>query len=205
MRQEVIDRLKESLSDRNISFNYYDNRDRLMEDLIELTNSFDTIGIGNSKTLKVLGVSELMKEMGKNVLDKTQASTKEESKRIKREALLSDCYISSCNAISLEGEIINIDHSGNRVAAITYGPERVIIVVGKNKLADNEKDGINRALTIATPLNARRANIKSPCSLGKGCVECSPETRVCNYISIMRGQTKKGRMYVMMVNEELGF
>lgn len=114
-------------------------------------------------------------------------------------------YITGSNAITEDGKIINVDHSGNRVAAMTYGPDRVLIVVGKNKLVQNEQAGIKRALNHATPLNAKRAGIKSPCSEGRSCDACEQTVRVCNYISIIRGQHLKGRMKVMMLNDSIGF
>ncbi len=124
---------------------------------------------------------------------------------MKKLALTSDCYISSCNALSLDGKIVNVDHSGNRVAAIAYGPERVLIVVGVNKMASNEAEAIKRALTVATPQNAVRACRKPPCTLGESCSECTQEERVCNYVSVIRGQHIAGRMKVMLLNEELGY
>ena len=114
-------------------------------------------------------------------------------------------YITSCNAFSKDGRIVNVDHSGNRVAAMTFGPERVLIIVGMNKLENTEKNAIKRALTVATPLNANRAKIDSPCSRNESCENCTQSNRVCNYISIIRGQHYPGRMKLLILNENLGY
>jgi len=197
--------IQEQFEQRNIEFEYFKNREDLSTAIENEVKSYDSIGIGNSKTLKALNVSELATSLNKTVYDKTLVSTIEDIKRIKKEALTAECYISSCNALTKDGKIINVDHSGNRVAAITYGPERVLLIVGSNKLAENEQEGIRRALKVATPLNAKRAEINSPCSRGESCDRCSQEVRVCNYISVIRGQYVKGRMKVFMIDESLGF
>lgn len=132
-------------------------------------------------------------------------SVKSEMEHLKKMALVSDCYITSCNAFSKDGRIVNVDHSGNRVAAITHGPDRVLIIVGMNKLVNTEKDAINRALTVATPLNAKRAKIDSPCSRNEPCEGCTQINRVCNYVSIIKGQHYPGRMKLLIMNEDLGF
>lgn len=190
---------------RNIEFEYFKDRDSLIKSLISEVRGYNSIGIGNSQTLKKLSVSELMISLNKDVFDKTLAETAKEIKEQKKKALTSDCYISSCNALTRDGKIINVDHSGNRVAAITYGPERVLLIVGSNKLTNNESEGVNRALKVATPKNAKRAKINSPCSNGGSCAKCTQDVRVCNYVSIIRGQHEKGRMKIMMLEEEMGF
>lgn len=197
--------LKINFEKRNIEFEFYYTREELLKSVESELRNYSSIGIGNSQTLKTLKISEKASQMGKVVFDKTLAKNNNEIRTMKKKALTSECYISSSNSITLDGKIINIDHSGNRVAAITYGPDRVLIIVGENKLTENEQLGIRRALEVATPLNARRASIDSPCSKGDGCINCEQQIRVCNYISIIRGQHIKNRMKVLMLAESLGF
>lgn len=204
-RHETVENIKKHFEARNIEFEHFKTRNELIEAIKTEFEACGSIGIGNSKTLKEFKISELAVSMGKTVYDKTLAETTEEIRKLKKLALTSECYISSCNAITKDGKIINIDHSGNRVAAITYGPDRVLLVVGENKIAENESDGIVRALKVATPLNAKRAGIESACSLGESCSNCEQSVRVCNYISVIRGQYEKGRMKVFVINESLGF
>lgn len=200
-----IDRVKENFERRNIEFDYFNNRDDLMNALDVELSKVETVGIGNSKTLKALNVSERARHFNKVVYDKTLAQSSGEIQRLKKLALTSDIYISSANALGQEGVIVNVDHSGNRVAALTYGPDRVVIIVSRRKLVETEKQALKRALRVATPLNARRANIPSPCSLGHDCSQCQQDVRVCNYISCIRGQHTAHRMRIMMIDELLGF
>ncbi len=199
------DELKVNFESRNIEFQYCTSREEMIKVIEDELSIVSTVGIGNSQTLKALKISERASRIGKIVYDKTYAKNSDEIREMKRNALTSECYISSSNSITLDGKIINVDHSGNRVAAITYGPDRVLIIVGENKISENEQAGIRRALEIATPMNARRAKIDSKCSIGDGCKDCVQETRVCNYISVIRGQHKKNRLKVLMLNESLGF
>ncbi len=200
-----INEIKTNFEMRNIEFEYFESDEDLIDYIKNETLKFRNIGIGNSQTLKRLKITDTLIEMHKTVFDKTLGSNSEAIKVLKKKALLSDCYISSSNAISKDGIIVNVDHSGNRVAAMTYGPERVLIIVGINKIVQNEKEAINRALKVATPQNALRSKIPSPCSTGGTCLECNQTIRVCNHISIIRGQNEIGRMKVMLLNESLGF
>ena len=120
-------------------------------------------------------------------------------------ALTSDWYITGTNAISLEGHIVNIDHSGNRVAAMIYGPDNVVIIVGINKIVDSLSDAISRVRNIASPLNAKRAGFTPPCVELNKCVDCKSKERVCNSLVIIEGQEVIGRMKVFIVNESAGF
>jgi len=112
---------------------------------------------------------------------------------------------SGTNAISIEGHIVNIDHSGNRVAAMTYGPDKVIIVIGKNKIEDTLEQAMTRARNHAAPLNAIRAGYNPPCIEKKQCVDCKSKERVCYNLSIIEGQFKADRMRLFIVEEEAGF
>lgn len=197
--------LEHNLKSRNIDFKYCENRSQVIDLIEKLTMPYKSIGIGNSQTLKAIGVSQHLMTLDKTVYDKTYANEKTEIRKLKKLALTADCYITSSNAIAMTGELVNVDHSGNRVAAMTYGPDKVIVIVTTNKVVENEKSAITRALKTATPLNAKRANIKSPCSQGKPCSQCSQDVRVCNYLSVIRGQYEKDRMMLVLLDDELGF
>ncbi|MBN2900049.1 MAG: lactate utilization protein [Clostridia bacterium] len=197
--------LENNLKSKHIDFVLCKSREAVLSEVERLTVDCHTVGIGNSQTLKALGVSAYLSARDKVVYDKTNASASEEVKQLKKMALTADGYIASSNAIALTGELVNVDHSGNRVAAMTYGPEKVIVIVSKNKLVANEKEAIKRALSVATPQNAQRAKIESPCSKGEPCTACHQGVRVCNYLSVIRGQNQKNRMTVLLLDEELGF
>lgn len=205
MQQNEIRTLIENFKTRNIDVAYCENLEEAKIRIMNLIPEDCTIGIGNSKTLKKMNISRELNYRGNIVYDKTLAKTKEESKKLKKKSMLSDWYITGSNAISLDGYIINIDHSGNRVAAMIYGPDKVIIIVGKNKIVKTLEEGIERARNVAAPLNARRAGYNPPCVKLNRCVNCTSDERVCNSLVVIEGQFEKDRMKVFIVNEDLGY
>ncbi len=200
-----IQKLMNNLKLRNIDAFYVENLYEVNEKLLQMMPSDCTIGIGHSITLQSSGIVEKLIERGNIVFDKTKAKNKEESKHIKKKALTADWYITGTNAISLEGHIVNIDHSGNRVAAMVFGPDNVAIIVGVNKIADSLSEAIHRARNVASPLNAKRAGFNPPCVELNKCVDCKSRERVCNSLVIIEGQDVIGRMKVFIVNESAGF
>ncbi len=202
---EKIKTLTENLNRRNIATHYFETLEEAKNKILDIIPKDSTIGIGNSKTLKEMGISGTLSGRGNIVYDKTLAKTKEAMKLMKKQALLTDWYISGTNAISMDGYIVNIDHSGNRVAAMIYGPDNVIIVIGTNKIVNTLEDAMHRARYHSVPLNAKRAGYNPPCLELKKCVDCNPEHRVCFNIVTIEGQYEPDRMQVFIVNEELGF
>lgn len=205
MDRGKIEKLIHNFKLRNIDVEYYEKLNEVTKRTKAVVDVNCTIGIGNSKTLKEMQISKILKERGNIVYDKTMAKTKEEINEIKKKSLITDCYITGSNAISVDGYIVNIDHSGNRVAAMIYGPEKVIVVVGKNKICETLKEATDRARNIAAPLNAKRAGYNPPCLELKKCVDCRGEERVCFNSVIIEGQHKKGRMKLFIVDEDIGF
>ncbi|MPM81321.1 hypothetical protein SDC9_128373 [bioreactor metagenome] len=118
---------------------------------------------------------------------------------------MADWYITGTNAVSKEGHIVNIDHSGNRAAAMIYGPDNVIIVIGRNKICDTLDDAVKRARNISAPMNAKRAGYNPPCLQLNRCVDCKSDERVCFNLVIIEGQFVKDRMKLFIVDEEAGF
>ena len=189
----------------NIEVEFFNSLEEVKEKILEVIPSDKSIGIGNSVTLKKMNISEVLNNRGNTVYDKTLAKTKDESKQLKKMSLLTDWYLTGSNAISMEGHIVNIDHSGNRVAAMIYGPDNIIIVVGKNKVVDTLEEAIYRAKNIAAPLNAKRAGHNPPCIKANRCVDCNSEEKVCNSMVIIQGQENKNRMRLFIVDEDVGF
>ena len=205
MNKKDIANIIKKFEKRNIQASYYKNLEEAKNRILDLIPSDSSIGIGNSRTLKQMNISTELTKKGYKVLDKTLAETKNESLRLKRESLLTDWYITGTNAISSEGHIVNIDYSGNRVAAIIYGPKNVIIVIGTNKITKTLKDAVYRAKNIAAPLNAERAGFNPPCVKLNKCVDCSSEERVCNSLVTIEGQADKDRIRVFIVEGKIGF
>lgn len=201
MELEIIKNFKS----RNIDVTFIETLEEVRDRIIDLIPIDCSVGVGNSKTLKEAKISKLLRERGNIVFDKTLAKSNVESELIKKKSLLSDWYITGTNAISKEGFLVNIDHSGNRVAAMIYGPDNVIVVVGKNKICDTLDDAIHRVRNISAPLNAKRAGYNPPCLNLNKCVDCKTDQRVCYNFVILEGQFVKDRMKLFIVNEEVGF
>lgn len=197
--------ITKNFKSRNIDVAFFETLEEVKDRIIDLIPIDCSVGVGNSKTLKDINISELLRERGNIVFDKTLAKSKAESEQIKKKSLLSDWYITGTNAISKEGHIVNIDHSGNRVAAIIFGPDNVIVVVGKNKICGTLDDAIHRVRNTSVPLNAKRAGYNPPCLRLNKCVDCTTDERICFNLVIIEGQFVKDRMKLFIVNEELGF
>lgn len=201
----MINKLLTNFRLRNIEVSYFDTIEEAANMILKLIPVECTVGIGHSATLQKMNITNLLIERGNIVYDKELAKSKEECKILKKKALLTDWYISGSNAISVDGRIVNVDHSGNRVAAITFGPENVIIVVGKNKIVNSVEEAIHRVKNIACPLNAKRAGFNPPCVSLNKCADCISQERVCNSLSIIEGQSDKNRMKLFIINDELGY
>ena len=205
MNTEIKEEIIKNFKSRNVDVTFFETLNDVKGRINELIPENCSVGIGNSKTLKEMNISEILRERGNLIFDKTLAQSKEEVNQIKKKSLLSDWYITGTNAISKQGHIVNIDHSGNRVAAMIYGPDNVIVVVGANKICDTLDDAIQRARSISAPMNAKRAGYNPPCLELKKCVDCKTSERVCFNLVIIEGQFVKDRMKLFIVNEELGF
>lgn len=205
MQDSKIQRLISNFKLRNIEAFYVETFEEANERLLQMIPGDCTVGIGHSMTLQNSGVIEKLIERGNTVLDKTRAKSREESREIKKKALTADWYVTGTNAVSIEGHIVNIDHSGNRVAAMIFGPDKVAVVVGVNKIADSLEEAIERARNVASPLNARRAGFNPPSVELKRCVDCKSKERVCYNLVVIEGQEDPDRMKVFIVNESAGF
>lgn len=205
MNIENINKLKENFKLRNIEVEYFETLEEVKSYILNTIPIECTVGIGHSITLQKINITNSLLERGNIVYDKELAKDKEECKILKKKALITDWYITGSNAISIDGRIVNVDHSGNRVAAITFGPDKVIIVVGRNKIVGTMDEAIERVKNISCPLNSKRAGFNPPCVTLNRCVDCVSRERVCNSLSIIEGQADGNRMKLLIVNEECGF
>jgi L-lactate utilization protein LutB len=200
-----IDELKKNFKLRNIEVGYFETLEEVKSYILNTIPIECTVGIGHSITLQKINITNSLLERGNIVYDKELAKDGEECKKLKKKSLITDWYITGSNAVSIDGRIVNVDHSGNRVAAITFGPDKVIIIVGKNKVVDTLDEAINRVKNISCPLNAKRAGFNPPCVTLNRCVDCVSRERVCNTLSIIEGQSDSNRIKLILVNEECGF
>jgi hypothetical protein len=164
------------------------------------------IGVGGSLTIRELGILEKLEEQGNAVYNHWKPGlSKENVLEIRKFQMTSDLFLSSVNAITLNGELVNIDGIGNRVNSINFGPGKVILVVGYNKIVDDVQEAIHRIKNFAAPLNARRLKIDVPCAKVGKCVDCNSPNRICRVIVIHERKPSLTDILVILVGEELGF
>ena len=160
---------------------------------------------GGSMTIRDMGIPQALRDRGTlEVLDRDLVTDREEVVRIYEKAFTADVYLSSANAISEDGVIVNIDGNGNRVAAITWGPKKVIFIIGLNKVAQTVEAALARARSTASPINAARFDIKTPCQTDGVCHNCNSPESICNYVHFLRN-SPRGRHTVILVGEDLGY
>ena len=170
-------------------------------DYLEVEVKGKTVGFGGSITAKELGLYERLQKENHTVWHWVDGAGKE----IRNEATRAQVYITSANAIAETGEIVNIDGTGNRLAATLYGPEVVYIIVGRNKLCGDYDSALYRARNVAAPLNAKRLNRKTPCTVDLKCHDCKSADRICHGLAVLwRPMEGVGRTEVLIVNEDLG-
>lgn len=199
---ENIKNLLQNLSKRGFVAKYFDSRGEAAEDILKAIAPSETVGVGGSVTIDQLGVYDRLVERGNTVYwhwkDRTGAD-------VRKKALLADVYLCSANALMDSGELVSIDGTGNRVAAMFYGPKRAIIVCGVNKIVSGYDSAVERIKTVACPKNARRLNMKTPCAKTGECHECAADLRMCRVI-VRYSYPMPGReTRVYVVGEELGF
>ncbi len=165
-----------------------------------------TVGLGGSLTVKQIGLLEALRSGKYSLYDQyAKGLSPEKGEQLRRKGLLADFYITGSNAITMDGRLVNLDGTGNRVAAITFGPRKVIVVVGRNKIVSDVDEALDRVWNKAAPLNAKRLNRKVPCTTSGQCEDCSSPERICNHLVITERQREKGRLTVVIVDEDLGF
>lgn len=165
-----------------------------------------TVAFGGSMTLEDTGMLTALRHAPHvHLIDRSKAKSPKEIKKLYHEALSSDYYFMSTNAITIDGELVNIDGTGNRVAALIYGPENVIILAGMNKVAANVEEALSRVHNTATPMNCQRLGKKTPCSVTGVCSDCLSPDCICNQVVITRRSGIEGRIKVILIGEEYGY
>ena len=193
------------LRQRHYDACYCRNTNELLEKIAAIIPEGSTITWGGSDTIRTSGVTAMLKAGNYKVYDRDEARTEEEKLVVYRKAFECDYYLSSVNAISEDGVIVNIDGNGNRVAAITWGPKHVVLVVGLNKVCRDVDSAIKRARCLAAPTNMARFNLNTPCTKDGVCHDCKSPDSICNYVSSQRMSHPAGRHIVILVGEELGY
>lgn len=211
-----------NLQKKNINAQYISTRQGVLSIVLEMIPAGAMVVRGDSVSLEQVGViSELIRRGQNKLIDPFERDADgywvveaEERRRMQREAFSSDVFLTSTNAVTLDGKLVNIDGLGNRVAAMVFGPKKVIVVAGVNKIVKDVNEALERVHHVCAPINAKRHYWKHhrsefgdlPCVRTGRCVDCNYDWRICRYTVIIEGAMirEKGRINVVLVGEELG-
>lgn len=204
--EQKVKRTMENLEKNNMEAYYVEDEKALIQKISEFVKDEDTVAVGGSMTLFETGIIDYIRSGKFNFLDRyKQGLTAEDIKDIFRKTFLSDVYFVSSNAVTEKGELYNVDGTGNRVSAMLFGPDKVIVIVGVNKIVKDVQEAITRVKDYAAPANTKRLNRDTPCTKAGYCVECKSSEKICNDYVLMRRQAQKGRVKVIIVGKELGY
>ena len=194
-----------SLNRRHMEAFYCPTAGEAVKKVSELIEDGSSVTWGGSMTVRDLGIPDVLRSRGTlEVLDRDLVESPEEKLAMYLRAFSVDVYLTSANAISEDGVIVNIDGNGNRVAAITWGPKKVIFIIGLNKVAQTVEAALSRVRGTASPINAARFDINTPCHVDGVCHNCNSPESICNYVHFLRN-SPKGRHVVVLVGEDFGY
>ena len=198
-------KVAEALNKRD--FEAYDGSGRAeaLEKILELIPQGHVVSWGGATTVDELGVKDALRQRGQAVIDRDTAKDAQERQEMLKKALTCDTFLMGSNAVSADGQLVNIDGTGNRVAALCFGPSQVIVVAGINKVAGDLDGAMRRAREVAAPINAQRFQLKTPCSVNGLCADCKGPDSICAQIVTTRLCKPAGRIKVILVGEDLGF
>ena len=204
--QLLAEKMIKNLRRRNMEAFYCPTAQDAVAQVQALIADGSSVTWGGSMTIRDMGLPQALRERGTlEVLDRDLVEDAQEMQQMYLKAFSADVYLSSANAISEDGVIVNIDGNGNRVAAITWGPRMVIFVIGLNKVAATVQDAISRARSTASPINAQRFDISTPCHNDGVCHNCNSPESICSYIHLLRNSRNGNRHKVVLVGENLGY
>jgi len=192
----------EALKKNNMDARYFESKEDLLNAIKEMIPKNATTSMGGSYTIKQIdGLSELIKEY--DFKDrKAKGSTKEEQKQIAMEANFADYYFMSSNAITISGELYNVDGTGNRVSALIYGPENVVIIASPNKIVSSIDAAIDRVKEETAPKNCERLDMDTPCRKIGRCANCRSMEKICIFYTVTGFQRNKDRIKVFFLNDD---
>ncbi|SCY86866.1 lactate utilization protein [Desulfoluna spongiiphila] len=199
-------RCVENLSKHRFDAHYLETGAEVSEKVKPFLEAADTVGFGGSDTVRSLGLHALAEEMGKTVYDHHRPDLSyDETLAMRKGQQGCDLFFTSANALSETGEIINVDGIGNRTSAMAFGPSRVVVVAGINKIASGLHGALRRIREVAGPMRAKSLGVETPCAVTGVCSDCNAPMRICNITTILHRKPMLTEVTVFVVGEELGF
>ena len=206
VNDKKIERTISNLEKNNIKGYYAKNNYEILNIIKGIAKEGEVVAVGGSMSLFETKVIDFLRSGRYDFLDRYKENlTPDDIKDIYRKSFSADTYFASANAITEEGEIFNVDGNGNRVAAMLYGPDKVILIVGVNKIVKNLDEAIKRNKDISGPANAKRLNTQTPCAKVGYCMDCKSKDRICCEYTVIKRQRIDNRMHVIFVNDIVGF
>ena len=202
--KEQVKKTMKALTENGFEPFYFETPEEAMEALYQEISPEETVGIGGSVTIISMGVREKLEERGIRIITHNGEPDPKRRKTLMREAMITDVYLTSSNAITEDGKLVNIDGTGNRLASMLFGHDRVIYICGVNKLTKDVYEAYDRIKKIATPRNTERLQYDTPCRYGP-CTDCRSPQRVCNGTLIMDKKMNSPRSLIYLINQELGY
>lgn len=197
--------LVKNLRKRHFEAHYCATKEEALAKALELIPEGSTVGWGGAISAAQVGVQDTLRAGNYMLFDRDPLTDPAQRAAMMRKCLDAEYFVTGANAISLDGQMVNIDGMGNRVAAIVYGPKYIVVVAGMNKVCDTLEDAMRRARTVAAPQNAQRFGLSTPCDRTGVCADCLCEDGICNQILITHHCRPAGRIKFIIVGEELGF
>ena len=198
LSQKVI----KGLESRNMKGLYAKDREEALKMALDLIPEGSSVTMGGSVSAAEIGLVDAVKNGNYEFIDR---NTAEDKRKAALTAYDVDVFLSSCNAMTEDGVLVNIDGNANRVSAIAHGPRKVLFIVGMNKVCKDVDSAMKRARNVAAPINAQRFGLETPCAKTGSCMDCkSPDTICCQFL-ITRYSRHADRIHVILVNDHLGF
>ena len=193
------------LKSRHFDAWYCATKEEALAKALELIPEGSTVGWGGTASAQQIGLTDALNRGNYHTIDRDRLATREEKEQAAKDCLFADFFLTGANALSMDGEMVNIDGNGNRVAAIIYGPQNVLVIAGMNKVMDDLDAAVHRARTVAAPINKQRFDSNTPCGVTGVCADCKSESCICNHIVVTRHCRPVGRIKFILVGENLGF
>ena len=198
-------RIIKGLESRNMEGYYTESKEEALKKALELIPEGSSVGWGGSMSIQEIGLKDAVCQGNYKIYNRDNCKSPEEKRTTELAIFDSDYFITSSNAITEDGVLVNIDGMANRVAAITWGPQNVVMIVGMNKVVRGIDEAVSRARHEAAPVNAQRFDIDTPCKKNGICFDCKSQDCICCQIVVTRFSKIPKRIKVILVNEELGF
>lgn len=200
------ERVVKALGNNGFDAKYFSNREQAVEFVLSFASEGAKVGIGGSMTIAELGLASRFGARGAVVLNHNAPGlSADEKMQIRRQQLVSDLFLTSTNAVTLDGWLVNVDGTGNRVAAMMFGPKKVIVITGVNKVVEDLDSALERIRLKASPMNNKRIGLPNPCTTTGICMECGGKSRICNIYSVMKRRPHSTDISVVVIGEELGY